>query len=84
MPDLIFTVGDRLLRLPADQYIYSKIDPSNNNTILCHLAIIGVPIYSENGDRLWILGDTFMSYYYTTFDLGKRRIGFAKSVSYLK
>jgi hypothetical protein len=84
MPDLIFTVGDQLLRLTADQYIYSEIDPSNNNTILCYLAIIGVPIYSENGDRLWILGDTFMSYYYTTFDLGKRRIGFAKSVSYLK
>jgi cathepsin D len=84
MPDLIFIIGGRPLRLTAAQYIYSEIDPSNNNSILCYLAIIGAPLYSENNDPLWILGDAFMSYYYTTFDLGKRRIGFAKSVSYRK
>ena len=83
MPDLIFVVANRPLRLTAAQYIYSKIDPANNNSNLCYLAIIGFSIYAENGDPLWILGDTFMSHYYTTFDLDKRRIGFAKSVSYL-
>jgi cathepsin D len=82
IPDLIFNVGDRPLRLTAAQYTYSKVDPSDNNSISCHLAIGASFLYVENGDPLWILGDTFMSHYYTTFDAGKRRIGFAKSVSY--
>ena len=81
MPDLIITIGDRPLKLTADQYTYSKIDPSNNNSISCHLAIVPLSIYTENGDPLWILGDVFMSHYYTIFDSGRRRIGFAKSVS---
>jgi hypothetical protein len=82
MPDLIFIVGDQPLILTAAQYIYSEIDPSNNNSIFCYLGIIAFPLYADTGDPLWILGDTFMSRYYTTFDIGKRRIGFAKSVSY--
>jgi hypothetical protein len=81
MPDLIFIIGNRPLKLTADQYTYSEIDPSNNNIISCHLAIIRYSIYTENGDSLWILGDVFMSHYYTIFDSGRRRIGFAKSVS---
>ncbi len=83
MPDLVFIVGDRRLQLTAAQYIDSQIDPSNNNDISCHLTIVGLPIFTENGSSLWILGDAFMSHYYTTFDMGKRRIGFARSVSYL-
>ncbi len=82
MPDLIFTIGNRPLRLTAAQYIYSEIDPSNTNNALCYILIIGDSRLSMNGGSLWILGDTFMSYYYTSFDLGKRRISFAKSVSY--
>jgi Eukaryotic aspartyl protease len=83
MLDLIFIIGDRPLRLTAAQYTYSEIDPSNKNITLCYLAVKALSINAENGDPLWILGAVFMSYY-TTFDAGKRRIGFAKSVSYLK
>ena len=84
MPDLIFTIGNRPLILTAAQYIYSEIDPSNTSSTICYIVIIGDSRLSMNGDSLWILGDTFMSAYYTSFDLGKRRIGFAKSVSYPK
>ena len=81
MPDLIFTVGDRPLKLNAFQYVFSTIDPTNNTNI-CYLGLMSSSF--ETDDPLWVLGGTFMSYYYTTFDSGKRRIGFARSVSYSK
>ena len=84
MHDFIFIIGDQPLRLTPAQYTYSEIDPWNNNRTLCHLAMEAISMNAENGDPLWILGDAFMSHYYTTFDSGKRRIGFAKSVSDLE
>jgi cathepsin D len=32
---------------------------------------------SEIGSKLWVLGDPFMVNYYTIFDYGKARVGFA-------
>jgi hypothetical protein len=81
MLDLIFIIGDQPLRLTAAQYTYSEKDLSNNNNTICYLATRALSVDAENGDPLWILGDAFMSHYYTTFDAGKRRIGFAKSIS---
>ncbi|CAF2800018.1 unnamed protein product [Rotaria sp. Silwood2] len=84
MPNLTFIVGDKPLLLTPAQYAYSRIDSSNDNSEICHLHIYGYFKGIANDDPQWILGGVFMSHYYTTFDFGKRRIGFAKSVVYLK
>ncbi len=53
LSDLIFIVENQSLRLTTDQYIYSEIDSSNNNRILCHLAIRAFSVYTDHGDTLW-------------------------------
>lgn len=42
----------------------------------CLLAILPIDVPAPRGP-LWILGDPFMRKFYTTFDYGKQRVGFA-------
>ncbi|CAF1224437.1 unnamed protein product [Adineta steineri] len=83
LPNLTFVIGDERLTLISTQYVHSVEDPSNDK-IVCFPALHAMDMYAENGNPLWILGDTFMGHYYTSFDLRKRRIGFAKSISISK
>ncbi|CAF3033311.1 unnamed protein product [Rotaria socialis] len=81
MPNIVFIVGGKSLILTAAQYIRTTIDSKNNNDTVCYTTVQGGYGINEYDAYQWILGDAFMSYYYTTFDLGKKRIGFAKSIS---
>jgi len=74
MPDLHIGIGGKdYVFKGADYVIQQAGDP------LCVLAILGLDIPPPAGP-LWIMGDTFIRKYYTAFDMGNQRLGFAPSV----
>ncbi|KAM6041119.1 pepsin B-like isoform 2-T2 [Theristicus caerulescens] len=73
MPPITFVINGAQLPLYPSAYV------SNNNGY-CTLGIEVTYLPSQNGQPLWILGDVFLKEYYTVFDMGNNRIGFAPSV----
>jgi hypothetical protein len=69
MPVFTFTIDGKDYTLSADDYLI----PDGDN---CLLGMIGLDIPKPSGP-LWILGDIFMRKYYSVFDQGNKRVGFA-------
>lgn len=68
LPDLEFHVGGKTFSVPGKDLV---IQASGT----CLFAMMGMDI--PTGPK-WILGDVFMRQYYTIFDYGEKRVGFAK------
>lgn len=64
MPTLLFSIGGKVFGVPSSAYIISSGD-------MCILGIGGMET------QFWILGDVFLGQYYSEFDMGNNRIGFA-------
>ncbi|SPP74745.1 lysosomal aspartic protease [Drosophila guanche] len=73
LPRLTLRIGSRQFSLDGSDYIYRDIYEDRE---MCFSALIGVDLPSPSGS-LWILGDVFLGKYYTEFDMGNHRIGFA-------
>ncbi|XP_013109284.2 lysosomal aspartic protease [Stomoxys calcitrans] len=68
LPTVELTIGGTLFSLTPDMYIVDVVD---DDTTYCMSA------FTYMGTDFWILGDVFIGPYYTAFDLGNNRVGFA-------
>eukprot|EP00906_Rhabdomonas_costata_P003565 RCo005425 len=75
-PDLEFVVDEDVrLRVPASRYFW--LSKAADGTSLYCLGITSASQAKTSGSHSTLFGYTFLSGYFTTFDLEKRRVGFA-------
>jgi len=76
MPTVTFKIAGKPFSLTPDQYVMKVKPIATMDVTLC---LSGFSSMDMPQGPMWILGDVFISQYYTVFDQGKDRIGFAKA-----
>ncbi|XP_018432305.1 PREDICTED: gastricsin-like [Nanorana parkeri] len=72
LPTISFTINGVQFPLSPSAYILQ-------NNGYCTVGVEVTYLPSQNGQPFWILGDVFLRQYYSVYDMGNNRMGFAQS-----
>ncbi|KAM4796923.1 gastricsin-like [Rhinophrynus dorsalis] len=72
LPPISFTINGVQYPIPPSAYILQ-------NNGYCTVGVEVTYLPSQNGQPFWILGDVFLRQYYSVYDMGNNRMGFAQS-----
>ncbi|KAB0795215.1 hypothetical protein PPYR_12054 [Photinus pyralis] len=73
LPSITFVLNRRSYILQGNDYILRIKEGLRESCVSGFMAL-------SNSGPTWILGDVFLRKYYTIYDLGKKRVGFAEAV----
>lgn len=74
LPTVNFNLGGRTFQLQPSDYI---VTVNGSSGPACFSAFEDLDI---TDNPMWILGDVFIGRYYTQFDFGNNRVGFADAI----
>jgi len=80
LPNLNVVISGKNFMLTPQDYV---LNMSTGGQSICVSGFIGIDIPAPYGP-LWIMGDMFMGAYYTQFDYGNKRLGFARSTGSIR